>query len=134
MEDALEIIRDAINNHLQLVFRYNGYPREACPHLLGRKDGVWHSLMWQFGGDTSQLEGLPDGGTWRCFEVRDINGLASQPGEWFRGYETGRGEQHCVERIDTSVDQNHRAEFRPDLAKPRKPRRAPSRLGRRKLW
>ncbi len=134
MEDTAEIIRHAINNHLQLTFSYNGYPREACPHLLGRKEGVWQSLMWQFAGGTSQDEGLPEGGMWRCFEVSGISNLNSRPGEWFRGYETGRGEQHCVDWIDTSVDPDHRAEFRPDLAKPHKPRRVSARRVRRTRW
>ena len=111
-EKNISLLREAIQDLKQVIGSYNDYDREFCPHILGRKDGEWNVLTWQFGGETSQPEGLPPEGEWRCFNVADLSNLALRDGEWHRGWRTGRGEQHCVEDIDTVVDATHAAELR----------------------
>jgi hypothetical protein len=109
--DKIAIIRDAIINHKQITGRCNHYHREVCPHLLGKnKNNGWSMLGWQFGGSSSKA--LPPEGDWRCFELDDLDEMASHAGAWHRGFYSGRGEQHCVTSIDTAIDAAHSAEIR----------------------
>jgi hypothetical protein len=109
-QTMVTVIREAITNHRQLVFTAKRYHREFCPHVLGTKSGVWHVFGWQFGGGTNQGK-LPEGGDWRCIELRDISSpILARDGAWYRGWTKGRRGQTCVDFIDTEVDQAHAAE------------------------
>ncbi|WP_421851482.1 hypothetical protein [Oricola sp.] len=110
LEEKIALLRDAIINHKQVTGLCNDLPREFCPHILGPGLRSWTTLVWQFGGTSNK--GLPDEGAWRCFELGDLDQLASREGEWHRGFHSGRGEQRCVKRIDTAIDADHSAEFR----------------------
>jgi hypothetical protein len=108
LDDKVAVLRDAIRSLKQVTGLCNDLPREFCPHVLGTKRGEWQVLVWQF-------DGLSEKGTvpgWRCFELRDLDQIASREGEWHRGYSTGQREQTCVDQIDTSVDPAHAAELR----------------------
>ncbi|WP_136656913.1 hypothetical protein [Nitratireductor sp. XY-223] len=110
LEEKIELIRDAIRDHQQVTGLCNQYPREFCPHALGTKNGKWNTLVWQFGGLSEK--GLPPEGAWRCMELIDLDQIAQRPGVWHRGFVFGRGEQTCIDRMDTVVDGDHSAEVR----------------------
>jgi hypothetical protein len=105
----VSVIRNAIQNHLQLTFVAKDQPREICPHVLGTKKGVWHVLGWQFAG-LSNTGPLPE---WRCIELRDISTeIVAREGEWHRGWTTGQRGQSCVDIVDTMIDPEHAALIR----------------------
>lgn len=110
IDDKIQLLRDAIINHKQVTGLCNQYPREFCPHLLGRTGIKWSVLVWQFGGLSDS--DLPPEGAWRCFELHDLDQLASREGQWHRGFYSGRRDQHCVKIIHTAVDAEHAAEVR----------------------
>lgn len=112
MDSHIELLREAIKTAKQVTGFCNNLPREFCPHILGTKGDHWNVLVWQFGGETSRPERLPQEGDWRCYELRDLDRLELRDGEWHRGWYTGRGEQHCVDDIDTVVDANRAAVLR----------------------
>jgi len=126
----LDIIRDAIINHRQLVFDATGYHRIACPHILGTKNGSWHVLVWQINDDSEK--GFKEGEQrWRCFDVNDISNLVAQNGEWERGWSAGKGKSSCIDIADTIIDPDHAAEVR-STSRTHIQRRAPVPGGRRR--
>ena len=99
--NAYRLIWRAIRRRRQLVFRYGGSDREACPLILGYSaDGREALFAYQFAGATSGQSKLPD---WRCFYVADIDGLRSRLGPWHEGT-SHKQTQSCVRHID--VDAN----------------------------
>jgi hypothetical protein len=50
---------------------YDSQPRLLCPHVLGRKAGRLHALVYQIGGrSNSRLPVVPpEPGVWRCLAV-----------------------------------------------------------------
>ena len=127
LEAKIAMLRMAIKQLKQVSGSYDGYPREFCPHLLGRKDGAWKCLTWQFDG-ASRTGKIPD---WRDFDLSKLSDLSLRDGDWHRGWETGRRAQNAVDQMDTVVDPEHAAEIR-HTSPPRTPTRAPQRLNRRK--
>lgn len=107
----IELLREAIKTAKQVTGLCNNLPREFCPHILGTKGDHWNVFVWQFGGETSRGD-LPEEGDWRCYELRDLEKLELRDGDWYRGWHKGRGEQTCVDDIDTAVDASHAAELR----------------------
>jgi hypothetical protein len=50
------LFRNAILGEQQIVCRYDGRPRELCPHIIGtNKSGEEVVLAWQFGGTSSGM-------------------------------------------------------------------------------
>jgi hypothetical protein len=84
MSEGLEaLIKEAIENRWAVTCVCDGHYREFCPHAIGAKAGRVRVLAFQFGGQSA--EGLPSGGTWQVFDVRDMLDAAPQPGEWHTG-------------------------------------------------
>ena len=56
--ETFTLVHRAILDRQQLVFRYSGFVREVCPHILGHKlgaDGAREALLaYQFGGGSHQ--------------------------------------------------------------------------------
>lgn len=127
--DKVALIRDAIRTHKQITGTCNRLPREFCPHLLGRGNSGWNVLGWKFAGHSEK--GLPPEGAWRCFELEDLDNLATREGDWHRGFYSGRGEQHCVKVIDTAIDSEHAAQIHGSIGSRIRPRGTP-RLTRKK--
>ncbi len=103
MPDAYALVRQAIIDNHQVFATYNGYPREMCPHVIGRKRGRRQALFYQFGGDSES--GLrPDGSpnNWRCIPVDELRDVTIRPGEWHTAPNHSRP-QTCVDEIDVEV-------------------------------
>lgn len=99
------LLRQAIRFHIPVSAHYDDLPRLFCPHLLGRKDGRWQVLAWQFGGEANNS--LPPDGGWRCFSIAAMEDLALRHGRWHRGVVSGYGIPTCVDEVDTSTDGRH---------------------------
>src|SRR4051794_4936455 len=99
--DAYKLIFRALRRREQLMFSYQGLPRECCPVILGyAADGREVLLACQFAGATGSKTKLPQ---WRCFYVYGISDLRSRPGAWLEGTSHTQA-QNCVHFVD--VDAN----------------------------
>lgn len=98
-----EIIREAIKDRRQIVATCDGYRREMCPHVIGRKSGRAQCLFYQFGGDSaSGLGPLGDEGNWRCLPIDGLSKVEVRDGPWFTAGNHSK-QQSCVGTIDTEV-------------------------------
>ncbi len=99
-----ETIRRAILNKEQVLATYDGYPREMCPHTLGRaKDGTEQALFYQFGGGSKSGLGPPGApGNWRCIALEKLGGVTTRKGDWHTAPNHSRP-QTCVAQIDLEV-------------------------------
>ena len=98
-----ETIRDAIIEKRIVLATYNGYAREMCPHVLGKKRGRPQALFYQFAGQSkSGLE--PDGSpnNWRCVFLDKLTNVSTRVGAWHTAPNHSRP-QTCVDEIDVEV-------------------------------
>jgi hypothetical protein len=98
--NAYNVLRQAIIDRLQVTCFYQGLHREVCPHVIGRKRGKLHALVFQFAGESSR--GLPPGGMWRCLEVDEVTGAEAREGLWHTG-DSHLKPQTCVDEVDVEV-------------------------------
>ena len=98
---TLELFRRAIDEKLQIVCVYDGFPREVCPHVAGYGPmGGEHALVYQFAGQSSK--GLSPGGDWRCFELHLVRNAVLREGSWHTGLRHSK-QQSCVRRVVAEV-------------------------------
>lgn len=125
----IELLRTAIRDLKQVIAYDNGLYREFCPHVLGRKNGVWGVLVWQFAGDSSRPNSLP---SWRHFELRDLTQITLRDGEWHRGWvKYAPDPSRHFDHVDSVVDPAHAAEIR-GTSTPRIPPRGFPRPGQQR--
>jgi hypothetical protein len=83
---------------------YDGLLRLLCPHVLGRKAGRLHTLVYQFGGESTS--GLPRGpesvGGWRCLAVDKLSRVELRAEAWHSEPHSPR--QTCVDEVDFDAD------------------------------
>jgi hypothetical protein len=93
------LFRNAILGEQQIVCRYDGRPRELCPHIIGtNKSGEEVVLAWQFGGTSSGM--LPQ---WRCLRLANVSDAHARNGHWHEGG-SHRTSQRCVADIDLDIN------------------------------
>src|ERR1035438_9131408 len=88
----------AVNKTYELLLRaaarrrpvaaiYDDPPRLLCPHVLGRKAGRLHALVYQIGAMSSS--GLPvappEAGVWRCLAVEKLRQVELRADAWRSG-------------------------------------------------
>jgi len=96
-----DLFVQAIAGRKQIFCKYDGYPRELCPHILGHTKGEEVALAYQFGGRSRK--GLPRGGEWRCLRLSKVRDVELGEGPWHSGAgHTQR--QPCVEIVDIDVN------------------------------
>ena len=128
MQD-LDLFRAAIRDLKQVIAYDNGLYREFCVHMLGRKNGVWGVLVWQFAGDSSRPQSLPN---WRHFELRDLAQITLRDGVWHRGWvKYAPDPSRHFDHVDSIVDSAHAAEIH-EISTPRTPARGLPRPGLKK--
>ena len=83
---------------------YDGLPRLLCPHVLGRKAGRLHTLVYQFGGkSTSGLAMGPESvGGWRCLAVEKLSQVELRSEAWHTEPRSPR--QTCVDEVYFDAD------------------------------
>jgi len=106
VEQMYALIREAILNRQILAVSYHGSIREVCPHVLGKKKGRPHTLLYQFAGETAsglKPDGSPD--NWRCLSVDKLTHVAVRrnDGEWHTAWNYS-AMQNCVDEIDVKVE------------------------------
>ena len=99
---AFDLFHRAILNRQQITCSYRSRYREICPHILGYKAGVETSLVYQFGGESSQ--GLPAGGEWRCLKLDEVKDIKLRDDRWYSGREHAKT-QSCVDDVFVDVNE-----------------------------
>jgi hypothetical protein len=94
--DLLDV---AIANQELVSASYTGFKRDFCPHVLGRHEGRYRVIGWQFAG------GSPEGSApaWRCFELDQLRNLTTRRGKWRSGA-ADKAPQDCLDTIDAVVE------------------------------
>ncbi len=104
MSFTYQIVRQAIIEKHQVIADYDGYLREMCPHVIGRKKGREQALFYQFDGDSkSGLDPAPESPkNWLCIPIDGLSGVSTQAGIWHTAPNHSRP-QTCVDEIDVEV-------------------------------
>lgn len=121
------LLHRAILEREQVVFSYQGFPREVCPIILGHKGGPERLLAYQFAGSGSRG---PVKGEWKCFDLAEMKDAKARTGRWYSG-DTHRAPQSCIDDvfIDVNTKVLDQPGRRPELLKSLKPKRA-----KRRTW
>jgi len=104
MREVYELLRLAAARRQPVAAVYDGQPRLLCPHVLGRKSGRLHALVYQFGGSSNS--GLPmmagGAGAWRCLAVEKLSHVELCAAAWHTTPRSPR--QTCVDEVDFDAD------------------------------
>src|SRR5437016_12489579 len=94
-----ELLRVAAARRQPVSASYDGLPRLLCPHVLGRKSGQLHVLVYQFEGiSRSGLARTTEGrGGWRCLAVEKLIHVELNAGAWHTEPRASR--QTCVDEV-----------------------------------
>jgi hypothetical protein len=96
-----ELFVQAMTGRKQVVCKYEGYPRELCPIIVGHSKGQEKALTFQFGGQSRS--GLPPAGEWRCLWLSKVSDVRLRDGPWRSGMRHTQP-QGCVETVDFDVN------------------------------
>ena len=104
VNETYELLRRAAARRQSVAAIYDGLPRLFCPHVLGRKAGRFHALVYQIGGGSNS--GPPvaysEAGVWRCLSVEKLSQVELCPDAWRSGPRSRR--QTCIDEIDFDTD------------------------------
>ena len=92
----------AMRQRQQIVCSYHGHIRELCPILLGRTGLEEKSLVFQFGGTTSDGP-IPSPGDWKCLRLAEVENAVLRDGSWHAGSEHSTA-QHCMKMVEYDVN------------------------------
>jgi hypothetical protein len=104
VNETYELLRRAAARNQPVAAMYDDQPRLLCPHVLGRKAGRRHALVYQIGGRSNS--GLPvvaaGGGVWRCLAVEKLSDVELRADGW-RSEPRASG-QTCIDEVDFDTD------------------------------
>ncbi len=104
INETYALFRGAAARKQPVAAVYDDQPRLICPHVLGRKAGRYHALVYQIGGKSNS--GLPvapsEAGVWRCLAVEKLSDVELRAGAWRSGARSPR--QTCIDEIDFDTD------------------------------
>ena len=103
--EVYDLIRQAIEQRLQVLAMYDGFYREMCPHALGfNKQGEEVALFYQFGGESHQPLG-PTGSSdnWRCLRIAELSNVSIKRGEWHTAPHHTRPNTCIFHRLDLAI-------------------------------
>jgi hypothetical protein len=104
VNETYELLRRAAARRQPVAAIYDGLPRLLCPHVLGRKAGRLHALVYQIGGRSNS--GLPvapsEAGVWRCLVVEKLSQVELRADTWRSG--PGASRQTCIDEVDFDTD------------------------------
>ena len=104
VNETYELLRRAAARRQPVAAIYDGLPRLLCPHVLGRKAGELHVLVYQIGGSSSS--GWPltasQSGIWRCLAVEKLSQIELSAEAWRTQPRSRR--QSCIDDVDFDVD------------------------------
>ena len=99
---AYALFLSAMREKKPIVCLYQGYVRELCPILLGRTGLEEKSLVFQFGGNTSDGP-IPSSGDWKCLKLKDVRDVVLREGPWRSGDRRSTG-QTCMKMVEYDVN------------------------------
>jgi hypothetical protein len=77
--------------------------RYFCPHIIGTKRGYEQTLVWQFGGMTSEGPIMPPG-HWKCLRIANMQQLQTIEEPWHPGQPGRTGmPSSCVDQVDQII-------------------------------
>lgn len=94
-------IHGAIVDRQQLLFTYEGFEREVCPHSLGWKESRLACFAFQFAGGSRTT--LPPTGEWRCFHLDQMADARTRSGPWHTGPAIHLNSS-CIDYFEASVE------------------------------
>ena len=104
VNETYELLPRAAARRQPVAAIYDGLPRLLCPHVLGRKAGQFHVLVYQIGGRSSS--GWPltawQAGVWRCLAVEKLSQVELSAEAW-RTQPCSR-RQTCIDEVDFDAD------------------------------
>ncbi len=104
VNETYEFLRGAAARRQPVAAIYGGLPRLLCPHVLGRKAGRFHALVYQIGGKSNS--GRPvaqsEAGVWRCLAVEKLSQVEWRSDAWRSGPRASR--QTCIDEVDFDTD------------------------------
>jgi hypothetical protein len=104
LNETYELLLLAAARRQPVAAIYDGLPRLLCPHVLGRKAGRFHALVYQIGGRSNS--GLPEtrseAGVWRCLVVEKLSQVEWRADAWRSGSRSPR--QTCIDEVDFDTD------------------------------
>ena len=92
----------AMREKKQISCVYQGHRRELCPILLGRTGLEEKSLVYQFGGNTSEGP-IPPPGDWKCLRLAEIRDPVLRDGAWHAG-NSHSSAQVCMKMVEYDVN------------------------------
>jgi hypothetical protein len=94
-----DLLSHAIAQQHIVSASYTGFKRDFCPHVLGRHEGRYRVIGWQY------LGGSPEGSApaWRCFDLDQLRNVSSRPGKWRSG-PADAAPRDCVDAIEAVVE------------------------------
>ena len=104
VNETYELLRRAAARKQPVAALYDDQPRLICPHVLGRKAGRRHALVYQIGGrSNSRLPVAAAGrGVWRCLAVEKLSDVELRADGW-RSEPRSPG-QTCIDEVDFDTD------------------------------
>jgi hypothetical protein len=104
VDETYDLLRRAAARKQPVAATYDDQPRLLCPHVLGRKAGRRHTLVYQIGGRSNR--GMPvvaaGGGVWRCLAVEKLSDVELRTDGW-RSEPRASG-QTCLDEVDFDTD------------------------------
>jgi hypothetical protein len=97
-----ELFLRAMREKRQIVCVYQGHRRELCPILLGRTGLEEKSLVFQFGGATSEGPIRPPG-DWKCLRLTEVRDVILREGSWHAG-DSHSAAQICMKMVEYDVN------------------------------
>jgi hypothetical protein len=103
-DEVYTVLRRAAAHRRPVSATYDGLSRLLCPHVLGKKSGRRHALVYQFEGIShSGLAITPEGrGGWRCLTLEKLSQVELQTGAWHTEPRSAR--QTCIDEVDFDAD------------------------------
>lgn len=103
--DLYSLIRQAIEQRLQILATYQGLYREMCPHAIGvNKRGEPQALFYQFGGESHEPLGPPGSSkNWRCLRIDALSNVSIRAGEWQTAPHHTRPNTCVFHRLDLGI-------------------------------
>jgi hypothetical protein len=104
VKETYERLRGAAVRKQSVAAMYDGQSRLFCPHVLGRKAGQRHALVYQTGGGSNsrQPATLSGGGVWRCLAVEKLSNVELHADRWHSEPRLRR--QTCMDEVDFDTD------------------------------
>ena len=84
VRECYALLRLAAARRQPVAAIYDGLRRLLCPHVLGRKAGRRHALVYQIGGRSNSETPVlaAGGGVWRCLAVEKLSDVELRADGW----------------------------------------------------